>query len=43
MSNIFVTRVRGGLIVESRDYADHPNFAAAAGRLDELVGAFARS
>ena len=43
MSNIFVTRVRGGLIVESRDYADHLNFAAAAGRLDELAGAFARS
>jgi len=33
----------GGLIVESRDYADHLNFAAAAGRLDELAGAFARS
>jgi uncharacterized protein len=42
LSNIFVTRVRGGLIVESRDYADHLNFAAAAGRLDELAGDFAR-
>jgi len=40
-TNIFVTRVRHGLIVESRDYADHLNFAAAAGRLGELLGEFA--
>jgi ketosteroid isomerase-like protein len=41
ITNIFVTRVRHGLIVESRDYADHLNFAAAAGRLGELLGEFA--
>jgi len=38
--NIFVMRVRRGLIVESRDYADHLTFADAAGRLDELVGGY---
>ncbi|WP_191254847.1 nuclear transport factor 2 family protein [Amycolatopsis oliviviridis] len=37
LSNIFVLRVRDGLIVESRDYADHLAIAAATGRLDELV------
>ena len=30
-------RVRDGLIVESRDYADHLAFAAATGRLPALV------
>jgi ketosteroid isomerase-like protein len=35
--NVFVLRVRDGLIVESRDYADHVAFAAAVGRLDALV------
>ncbi len=29
LPNIFVLRVRDGVIVESRDYADHPAFAAA--------------
>lgn len=38
VSNIFVLRVRDGLIVESRDYADHVAFAAATGRLGSLVG-----
>ncbi|MFK0249117.1 nuclear transport factor 2 family protein [Amycolatopsis azurea] len=37
LSNIFVLRVRDGLIVESRDYADHLAIAAATGRLDELL------
>ncbi|HWD05687.1 MAG TPA: nuclear transport factor 2 family protein [Amycolatopsis sp.] len=37
VNNIFVLRVRDGLIVESRDYGDHPALAAAAGRLPELV------
>jgi len=37
LSNIFVLRVRDGLIVESRDYADHLAIAAATGRLEELV------
>jgi ketosteroid isomerase-like protein len=36
VSNIFVLRVRDGLIVESRDYGDHLAVAAATGRLDEL-------
>ncbi|MCO6010657.1 nuclear transport factor 2 family protein [Actinoallomurus purpureus] len=30
--NVFVLRVRDGLIVESRDYADHLRFGAAIGR-----------
>jgi ketosteroid isomerase-like protein len=38
-SNIFVTRIRGGLIVESRDYGDHLAFAAAAGGLPDLFAA----
>ncbi|HYQ67927.1 nuclear transport factor 2 family protein [Actinophytocola sp.] len=37
--NVFVTRVRDGLIVESRDYADHVAFAAATGRLPDLLAA----
>ncbi|MBB4684283.1 nuclear transport factor 2 family protein [Amycolatopsis jiangsuensis] len=36
---IFVTRVRDGLIVESRDYADHVGMARAFGRLDQLAAA----
>jgi len=36
---IFVTRVRDGLIVESRDYADHLGFARAFGQLPQLVSA----
>lgn len=37
--NVFVLRVRDGLIVESRDYADHLAMAAATGRLPSLVAA----
>jgi ketosteroid isomerase-like protein len=37
MSHIFVTRVRDGLIVESRDYGDHLAFAAATGTLATLL------
>ncbi|GAA4544750.1 nuclear transport factor 2 family protein [Amycolatopsis samaneae] len=37
VANIFVLRVRNGLIVESRDYGDHLALAAAADRLDELA------
>lgn len=37
--NVFVLRVRDGLIVESRDYADHLAFAAATGRMAALVDA----
>jgi uncharacterized protein len=38
---IFVTRVRGGVIVESRDYIDHVGMARAFGRLDDLTTALA--
>lgn len=38
IANVFVLRVRDGLIVESRDYADHLAFAAATGRLAALTG-----
>ncbi|MBP8539769.1 nuclear transport factor 2 family protein [Streptomyces sp. MK37H] len=38
---IFVTRVRDGVIVESRDYADHVGMARAFGRLNELATALA--
>jgi len=38
---VFVTRVRDGLIVESRDYADHVGLARAFGHLPELAGALA--
>jgi len=38
-TNIFVLRVRDGLIVESRDYADHVAFAAATGQLPTLIAA----
>lgn len=36
---IFVLRVRDGLIVESRDYTAHLEFARLAGRLDDLFEA----
>lgn len=36
---IFVTRVRDGVIVESRDYADHVSMARTFGRLDDLASA----
>jgi ketosteroid isomerase-like protein len=35
--NIFVVRVRDGVIVESRDYADHLSAARAFGRLNQLI------
>lgn len=38
-TNIFVVRVRDGLIVESHDYADHVAFAAATGQLPALITA----
>ncbi|MEV8440163.1 nuclear transport factor 2 family protein [Actinosynnema sp. NPDC051121] len=36
---VFVTRVRDGVIVESRDYVDHVGMARAFGRLDDLAAA----
>jgi ketosteroid isomerase-like protein len=38
---VFVTRVRDGVIVESRDYVDHVTMARAFGRLDSLASALA--
>lgn len=38
---IFVTRVRDGVIVESRDYVDHVGMARAFGRLDDLAATLA--
>jgi uncharacterized protein len=38
---VFVTRVRDGVIVESRDYVDHVGMARAFGRLDDMVTALA--
>ena len=38
---VFVTRVRDGVIVESRDYADHVGSARAFGALDGLAAALA--
>lgn len=38
---IFVTRVRDGVIIESRDYADHVGMARAFGRLNNLATALA--
>jgi ketosteroid isomerase-like protein len=40
--NVFVMRVRDGLIVTSRDYADHLEIARVLGSLDELVAAAAQ-
>ncbi|MFL6125157.1 nuclear transport factor 2 family protein [Actinophytocola sp.] len=37
--NVYVTRVRDGLITESHDYGDHVAFAAAAGQLPALLAA----
>jgi ketosteroid isomerase-like protein len=39
MRNIFVLRVRDGLIVASRDYVNHLAIAAAFDRLPQLVAA----
>ena len=36
---IFVLRVRGGQIVQSRDYGDHIGLARAFGRLEQLTSA----
>lgn len=36
---VFVVRVRDGVIVHSRDYADHVAMARAVGRLDALAAA----
>ena len=36
---VFVVRVRAGVIVTSRDYADHVAMARAVGRLDALAAA----
>jgi ketosteroid isomerase-like protein len=41
-TNIFVTRVRDGLVVESRDYGDHVSLAAATGQLPGLIEAARR-
>jgi ketosteroid isomerase-like protein len=41
LPNIFVTRVRGGVIIESRDYADHIGAARAFGHLPALAAALA--
>lgn len=38
---VFVLRVRDGLIVESRDYADHIAAARSTGRLDALAAQLA--
>jgi ketosteroid isomerase-like protein len=40
---VFVVRVRNGMIVESRDYADHVGFARASGQLGGLAAALAAS
>jgi ketosteroid isomerase-like protein len=37
VANVFVVRVRDGLIVESRDYTNHAMFAAGLGRLGALA------
>jgi ketosteroid isomerase-like protein len=37
VANVFVVRVRDGLIVESRDYSNHVLFAAAFGRLPAVA------
>lgn len=36
---VLVVRVRDGVIVQSRDYADHVAMARAVGRLDVLAAA----
>jgi uncharacterized protein len=38
--NIFVMRIRDGLIVESRDYGNHLALAHATGRVPELLARF---
>ncbi len=41
IANILVTRVRDGMIIESRDYADHINAARAFGHLPALAATLA--
>lgn len=41
ITNILVTRVRDGVIIESRDYADHIAAARAFGRLPALAATLA--
>jgi ketosteroid isomerase-like protein len=41
LNNIFVQRIRDGLIVESRDYGDHVTFLAAMDRLGEVAASYA--
>ncbi|WP_314173228.1 ester cyclase [Streptomyces winkii] len=41
--NIFVVRVRNGVIVESRDYAHHVGFARASGRINDLAAALTQA
>jgi ketosteroid isomerase-like protein len=41
--NIFVLRVRDGLIVESRDYANHLVLADALGRLPAMMAEMSAS
>ena len=41
LPRVFVTRVRDGVIVESRDYGDPVGTARAFGQLDELAAALA--
>jgi uncharacterized protein len=43
VSNVQVSRVRGGRIVESRDYHNHVMMAAVMGRLPGLVQALERA
>lgn len=38
---VFILRVRDGLIVSSRDYVNHLEFARIGGRLDDLFAALA--
>jgi uncharacterized protein len=42
VSNIQVSRVRGGKIVESRDYHNHAFMAAVMGRLPQLLAVLGR-
>ena len=42
VSNVLVSRVRDGLIVESRDYHNHAMMAAVMGRLPALAEVLAR-
>lgn len=43
VANVFVVRVREGVIVESRDYSNHVLFAAAFGRLQAVADQLAEA